>query len=257
MSGNGNQLLIPPDSKSRGKPLSEIAKQERPQPLTSSPLQRQQPLTGKIITLAEYKDSKGMTQEETLAEANKQGKTLVTNLWADEDLNKNDGLTQRSSTYPIWTGIMAAYEKPNTALKDKIIYTDSSSKITYIFNVPQQFQGEKNCILCIAHGFINGTPTFTHAQTPEGMLIQVADQSLIALIKNYNKADGWYLPESQFGIPVGAASDSNNKAARYSYRINDGSYIVLVARGDGIDGGRRGVGAGSQPSDRFGVLVHG
>ncbi len=251
-----SNLIIPITAKFGGIPLAQLAKQERKQQTPAPPMPRQQPLAGNIILLSPR--NPGMTQEEAVAAANSQRKILVTNLWADDDLVNKDGLNQRNNTYGIWTGLMVAYEKPGVALKDSITYTDSSSKITYTFNVPPQFKGEKNCILCVAHGFLaNGTPTFQHKQVSGGTLIEVADPSLISLIKNYNKDDGWYLPEPQFGIPVGASSKDTNQAARYSYRINSDSYIGLVARVDVVDGGgQRYVNADGLPSFLLGVLAY-
>ena len=254
-----NNLIISPDSKSRGRTLAEIAK-DGPAKQASSIL-RQRPLTGNLITLAKYRGDQGrvntgLSQEEAVKQANEKGLTIASNLFADDDLVNKDGYHLRTDTYFIWTGVMAAYEKPGVALRSTITYTDPDSKITYFFNVPPKFKGKKNCILCIAHGFLaNGTPTFKHTQTQDGVLIEVADPSLISLIKNFNKDNGCHLPEPQFGIPVGANSDAKNTAARGFYRLN-GSYIGLVARGcDSWDIWERDVEIHLKPSARLGVLA--
>lgn len=258
-------LIISPNAKFGGKTLEQIAKEERKQETKTAPqtFQRQNVLPGDIIALASYGGSKGKTQEEAVKEANEKKLIIANNLWADKDLNQDGGYSQRSGTYPIWTGTMVAYEKPGVAFKDKIVCTDSETSIAYVFEVPFQFKGKTNCILCIDHGFLDdGKQIFEHVKLttpqgdPPGVLIKVADLSLVKCIENYNKADGWYVPEKEFGIPVGSKSKDSVPDARYSWRINDGSYVGLVARGYDVVDGLRDVGAGGRPSVRLGVLAY-
>ena len=259
------KLIISKDAKYLGKSLEEMAKVEVKQKAIpqAQAFRKQNILPGQIMTLAEYNNSKGKTQEEAVKAANDQKLIIASNLLADDDLNNKDGYNQRSGTYPIWTGTMVAYEKSGVALKDKITYTDSETSITYVFEVPSKFKGKKDCILCIDHGFLeDGTPIFEHVKLtipqgdPPGILIKVADQSLIKCIENYNKADGWYMPEKDFGIPVGSKSKDSVADARYSYRINNGSYAGLVARGDYDDDRLRSVYAYLRLSLRLGVLAY-
>ena len=253
---SGSKFIIPPDSKSRGRTLAEIAKDEQKQPVKqASPISRQQLLTGNVILLS-IRDP-GRDQGGAIAEANKKGKTLVTNLWADDDVVNRNGLNQRANAYPSWTGTMVAYEMPGVAFGKRIVYNYSSSS-PIIFNVPQQFVGRKDCILCINHGFLtNGIPILQRKFTPDGILIEVSDPSLIKLIRNFNMENGWYLPDPKFGIPVGVPSNSLNPAARYSFRMPDRPYIGLVARGSlGINNEKsRVVSTCNPPNETLGVLA--
>ena len=254
-----SKLIISKDARFMGKTLEEMAKEKVVQKTTSpaNNFRKQNVLPGQISTLAEYDNNKGMTQEQAVKAANDQKLIIASNLWADEDLNVKDGYNKRNSTCPIWTGTLVAYEKPGIEFGDMLTYTDSETKISYTFQVPKQYQGKTNCILAIDHGFLaDGTPVFEHVQSGGNILIKVADESLIKLIKNYNQADGWYLPEKDFGIPLGRTVDSKDPNARYSYRLNDSTYVGLVARGDYFGGRLRDVVAVDWPSVRLGVLAY-
>lgn len=84
--------------------------------------------------------------------------------------------------------------------------------------------------------------------------MQINDSSKIKIIENFPADNGWYLQESQFGIPIGSKASSNNDEARYLLRTNE--YVGLLARVYVYNYyGRHDVDAYGRPSVRIGVLA--
>lgn len=269
---SGNKLIIPPTAKFGGKTLEQLSKEPfKVEKKQQNPISRKN-VQAEGITILDYYE-KGKTQKEAVEEANRQGLALVSNTWADEDLNKHDGYNKRTVTvgtgqgasekkvYAIWTGTLIAYKKPGDDLGGEITCVDSDTTEKYVISVPLQFQNEKDCALVVPHFILeDGTPNIKyHAmQGNAGHIdyqIKITDESSIQLISDFPAKNGWYLPEASCGIPVGSGADSGNDAARYLYRATSSDYVGLVARGVDDDDGLRDVGAGVQPSDRLGVLA--
>lgn len=268
---SGNKLIINPQAKFGGKTLSEIAKKpfkEEKKQGRAFPQKKVQ--SESISVLDHYKQ--GKTQKEAVEAANSQDMALVSNKWADDDLNKHDGYNQRKEAtgsgngakeekvYAIWTGTLIAYRKPGEKLGSEIAYTDSQTSETYIFRVPVQFQNEVDCALVVQHSILeNGASNIIYHPIQNGAgiayEIKITDESSIQLIRDFPAKNGWYLPENSCGIPVGSGVESDNDAARYFWRVTDASYIGLVARGSDYVDGLRNVYAVDLPSYRLGVLA--
>lgn len=247
-----SKLIIPKDARFMGKTLEEMAKIEKKIPPVQNPIAQKNVQAEDILKIAPR--SKGLTQKETVEEANKKGLVLVSNKWADEDLNVHGGLKNRDDTYAIWTGTLIAYRKPGEKLGSEIICTDSQTNEVYTLAVPARFQKEKDCALVVPHGYLeDGTPNITYQASGNKYTIKVADESLIQLIKEFPTTNGWYLTEPLFGIPAGTGAISGNDAARYLYRSTS-EYLGLVARGVDFDDRQRDVFAICRPSFRLGVL---
>jgi len=140
-----------------------------------------------------------------------------------------------------------------------IEYTDPSTGIKYVFEVPVYLQNEKDIAPAVNHGFTaDGKPIISfRADGKNRFVFDVSDETLIGVIEAFPRHDGWYLAEGKFGIPAGDGSIPSNSDARYLSRIDD--YVGLLARGYYgriLDGYyvRCGVDAYWLPSGRFGAL---
>ena len=253
-----SKLIISKDARFMGKTLEEMAKIERKSEPVRNNLSQKNVKAEDIVKIAPR--SAGLTQKQAVEDANHRNLVLVSNTWADKDLNINDGINKRDDTYAIWTGTLIAYRKPGEKLGSEITYTDSQTSETYIFRVPVQYQNESNCALAVQHSIMeNGASNITYHAIQKGAgiayEIHVTDESAIQLIRNFPAKNGWYIPENSCGIPVGSGADSSNDAARHLWRIENGSYIGLVARGVDYGDGLRSVYACDGPSYRLGVLA--
>lgn len=208
------------------------------------------------VKIAQYDNGKGLTAKQAVDTANQKKIILLTNKDFDQRLVKTDTWKSEKEVYPAWTGTQVAYAKKNEKVDKFIEYTDSETKIRYVFEAGDA-QGEKNVILAINHGFTqDGKPLITYNKDGENtVLVQIAKEGKIDIVPNFPTSDNWYLTDSKFGIPVGESVGSSNDDARYLWRLDKG-YVGLLARGDyDLDfDGRRNVDADDQPSVRFGVL---
>ena len=209
-----------------------------------------------VTKLAQYDNSKGLTQKEAISTANRMGSRILTNKEFDGRLVLSDTWKSETAVYPAWTGTLVAFGKKDSKLGDVVKYTDSNAGITYIFEVPKEYQNEKNTILVVNHGFsADGNALILPNEKGREITYDITDKSEIALITRFPSSNGWYCADNKFGIPLGVEIPSSNRYARYLYKVEN--YVGLLARGgDGFgDYYRRGVDAGYQPSGRFGVLI--
>ena len=203
-----------------------------------------------IVKIAQYDNNKGLTAKQAVDTANQKKIILLTN--KDFDKRLMDGTYKsEKEVYPAWTGTQVAYTKKNEKVDKFIEYTDSETKIRYVFEAGDA-KGEKNVILAINHGFTqDGKPFIIYNKDGENtVLVQIDKSAKVDIISNFPTSDNWYLTDSKFGIPVGESVGSSNDDARYLWRLDKG-YVGLLAR---VYDGRRDVVAFYQPSGRFGVL---
>ena len=212
-----------------------------------------------MVKIAQYDNNKGLTAKQAVDTANQKKLILLSNKDFDQRLVKTDTWKSEKEVYPAWTGTQVAYTKKNEKVDKFIEYTDSETKIRYVFEAGDA-KGEKNVILAINHGFTqDGKPLITYNKDGDNtVLVQIAKEAKVDIFPNFPTTNDWYLTDSKFGIPVvESAGSSNDDAPRYLYRLDKG-YVGLLARGyyylilSYIN--RRYVYANLQPSDRFGVL---
>ena len=207
-----------------------------------------------VTKLAQYDNSKGLTQKEAISTANRMGSRILANKEFDGRLVLSDTWKSEKEVYPAWTGTLVAFREKGAKLGDVVKYTDSGT--TYIFEVPKEYQNEKNAILVVNHGFLaDGNALILPNEKGREITYDITDKSQIALLQNFPSSDGWYNADNKFGIPLGAGISSSNTDARYLYKVQN--YVGLLARGFisiyGLN--RRNVYAIIQPSNRFGVLI--
>ena len=210
-----------------------------------------------VTKLAQYDNSKGLTQKEAISTANRMGSRILTNKEFDGRLVLSDTWKSETAVYPAWTGTLVAFGKKDSKLGDVVKYTDSNAGITYIFEVPKEYQNEKNTILVVNHGFsTDGNAFIIPNEKGREITYDITDKSEIALITRFPSSNGWYCADNKFGIPLGVEIPSNNRYARYLYKAEN--YVGLLARGLYVNfdyNYRRVVNAVSLPSVRFGVLI--
>ena len=103
-----------------------------------------------IVKIAQYDNNKGLTAKQAVDTANQKKIILLTN--KDFDKRLMDGTYKsEKEVYPAWTGTQVAYTKKNEKVDKFIEYTDSETKIRYVFEAGDA-KGEKNVILAINHG---------------------------------------------------------------------------------------------------------
>ncbi len=142
---------------------------------------------------------------------------------------------------PAWSGTMIGYEEVGKKFGSTIEDFDLHARVRYVFPVPRQYQGENNAILIVEHPYysleIDGKNRVVHATG-------------VDLIRQFPNQNGWYLPDSVHGIPVGEVSPDDR--AQRLYRT--GKNVVNVVRYV-YELGRPLVDLGCVPSNTFGVLV--
>jgi|GEM_PF-1098741 len=209
-----------------------------------------------ITKLAQYDDGKGLTQKEAIFAANRMGSRILANKEFDKRLVLSDTWKSEKEVYPAWTGTLVAFGKKDAKLGDVVKYTDSNAGITYIFEVPKEYQNERNAILVVNHGFSDdGNARILPNEKGREITYNITEKSEIAIITRFPSSNGWYCADNKFGIPLGVEIPSDNRYARYLYKVEN--YVGLLARGGDFGGVNRWyVGAGYRPSGRFGVLIN-
>ena len=80
---------------------------------------------------------------------------LMSNKKFDTRLVLSDTWISEKEVYPAWTGTLVAYKFPDEKFGDVVKYTIEDMGITYLLEIPKEYQNEKNAILVVNHGFID------------------------------------------------------------------------------------------------------
>ena len=206
------------------------------------PKEPSKPLSFTPKILKEYRS--GATFEEALKLSEKEGKPLLTNLQADEILHNLEAYEQNKKLFHCWTGLITVYENPGTPFGKYVKDPDSG----WIFDIPKAYQGQKDIALVLQQ------KDYKIVEGEYG--IKFLKASKMEAIP-FPASNGWYLPETKFGLPSGEKSNQENPKARYLWRVSGGDPIRPVAR-YGIWHGylRRIVNCSGMPVDcRLGVGV--
>jgi hypothetical protein len=165
-----------------------------------------------FVRIAEYDGGKGLSMIDSINAANQRNLRILSNPELDYRLVDSDEWKKEREMYPCYSGTFIAYEAPGIAFGKTISFSG------LVVNVPKQFRDRKDCALVCNHpDFILKDNVFTLGRSAKCI--------------SFPSSDGWYIPESEFGIPNGDKTNSLNKAARYLWRRNS-SFSGLVARDD-------------------------
>ena len=142
-----------------------------------------------------------------------------------------------------------AYEKPGTKL-DKVVDFFSRMYEPRVVLATGRYQGEKDVALVAL-----GLTSADFKREESSIVLDISDDRLTA-VQKFPALDGWYLPHAETGVPQGERVDADSTAARFLYRLTDGSsYAGLLTRLHVECTRRHGVYANSFQSDRFGVVA--
>jgi len=188
----------------------------------------------------------GVTMEDALAKADAEKRVNASNKRLDQAL-ASDEWKNIKEVFPCWSGTMAAYERAGEPFGEVVEYVDEQTKLKYLFPVPQNFRGKKDCILVAEH------PDYSLEVKGNERIVRVAKVDLIE--KFPAETQKWYLTDPKHGIPFGDQVDQSDSNARCLYRIE--KKVGFSARDYGLvdDGGGYGVYLGSRPSSALGVAV--
>ena len=208
----------------------------------------------KALQLIEFREE--MTLFEALAAAKREGKLIVSDYIHDRILNgiNNTELLKKFYVNLVRTGTLVIYEKPDKPFGEEVnLRLKGYDEVQYSisFEVPEQFQGKRDCALVIEH------PDFEFIEVGKNKYGIKAEKTYIHLIENFPKESRkWYNTDPETKIPIGAPVEKSEKDARYLWRSVD-AYIGTVARVySSFDcDGRRYVGLDVRPSLGFGVAL--
>jgi len=186
----------------------------------------------------------GATMEQVLARAEKEKRVIASNKRMDQALVESDEWKSIRNALWCWSGTMSAYEKPGKKFEKTIEYVDNKTKIRYVFEVPNQYVGEKDAVLIAEH------PDYRLEIDGNNRVIRAA---VVDLIERFpTEPHKWYLADPKHGIPVEDPIDSSDSNARYFYRIE--KRVGLSARDVNFGSGRV-VSLNNSHSVSFGVVV--
>ncbi len=177
--------------------------------------------------------SEVIEQTKGVLEANKKSLIIPSNIEEDRRL-QTDEWKKYKSAYAVWTGTLVATRKDNAPFEETLEFRGIK------FRVPEKFRG-KSGILAVNHpDFLLNGNTYTPGDS--------------AKLLKFPKENGWYKPESDFGIPNGKPSERDDNEARYLWRRDAEDFVGLLVRWGGYGDDRRDVGCNLDPDVRLGVL---
>ena len=164
---------------------------------------------------------------QALALAKQEGSLIVPNDVHDRILTETIDEQYLRQNYPVWTGTLVIYEKPNAPFGEKVVLNSRVHQLNYSisFAVPEQFQGKTNCALVVEH------PDFELINLKDNRYkIKLLEGASINLIENFpTHSQRWYNTDPETKIPIGEPVRKSEKDARYLCRL-DGHYLGPVAR---------------------------
>ena len=201
---------------------------------------------GQALEVIEF--HRGLTIFEALALAKREGRLIVPNNVHDKILTETRDEECLIQIYPLWSGTLVIYEAPDKKFDKKVVYgrvDKNNVKSSIFFNVPKQFRGLRNCALVVEH------PDFDLIDLGNNKYeLKITDEK-VHQIQDFPKSDGWYMPNTETGIPHGGEVEQSSNS-RYLWRIVNGSYLGPLIRGVG---GRCNVVAVSGHDSAFGVAL--
>jgi len=181
---------------------------------------------------------------ETLNKEHGTGLTVVSHSVADIALNVGE-TWQKLPAFAVDASI--AYEKPGTRLGKEIVFSvQGEPRVVLAIG---KYKGERDIALVTL-----GLTSADFKKDGNSFVLDIPENRLV-VVPNFPGPDGWYMPHAETGVPHGKKVEGSSDA-RYLYRLNDSSYVGLLARGRGSFGGvRRSVFLGGRASGRFGVVA--
>jgi hypothetical protein len=190
--------------------------------------------------------SEGISFDHAFRMAKERNERIISNKEVDKIAQEysTEACGQFKEAYPVWTGTMAAYTKPNENFDSVIQCRDPDSGISWIFPVPFEYRNFKDAVLVAEH------PNY-ELEIKHGKITVHAEKSKILLVENFPKKGGWYKFDEKTAIPISAPFSTDHgqhigDRTKFLWRIQ--KRIGPIVRGRGLD-------AYAPPSTLLGVLT--
>ncbi len=166
-----------------------------------------------------------LTVFEALALAKRERSIIVPNGIHDRILTETTDEQYLRQNYPLWTGTLVIYEKPDRPFGEQVVFSWEHNQVKYSisFNIPEQFRGKRNGALVVEH------PDFDLIALGNNKYELRIDGQNVHQIDVFPKKDGCYIPHAETGVPQGENAEANSNT-RHLYRLNDSSYMGLLVR---------------------------
>ncbi len=147
---------------------------------------------------------------------------VISHKVADVALNVGEAWKSLASGSPFAVDASIAYEKPGVKLEKEIVFSSFQGE-PRVVSATGKYNGEKNISL-VALG-ISGKD---FKKDGREIRLDIPDERFI-VVPDFPDQNGWYMPHAETGVPHGKKVESSPDA-RYLWRLNDSSYVGLVAR---------------------------
>jgi len=161
---------------------------------------------------------------------------------------QTDEWRQISKGLLCWTGTMTAYAKQDEAFIGTVEFIDPNTSERWVFRVPKEHQGTRNGILVAEH------PDYTVERDGNNLVVH-PNEGAVSLVQRFPKEDGWYLTDSEHGIPTGNQVSNSNSDARSLWRVDSRVGPVGRVYGNFIGYYRHTVFLNDWPSGGSGVVM--
>jgi hypothetical protein len=205
-----------------------------------------------IVRIAQW--DAGLTQRQAVETANQRKLAIAPNLEFERRLMHTDIWRSEREMYTAISGTLVAYEKAGARIGRFITYSEKGT--TYAIEANPKAIGMINTALAVDHLIgAESRPNIEYEDKGGNNVLVKVEPSMLKIIEAFPAKEGWYVPEPEFGIPVGREVSYRNKVSCYPandpnpnahllVRV-DGSYVGLAARQyfgydyEGDLGGRR------------------
>lgn len=161
-----------------------------------------------------------------------------------------NGWRSARRAFASWSGTMVGYDEPGKPLGKTIEYYDRESCVTYIFPVPEAYQGKADVVLVTEH------PDFTLRE--DGRYKRIVLSGEVGIVEGFPAdSEKWYHCDPRYGIPTGIAAGAGDREARFLWRV--AKKVGLAVCGfnyrDIDEKTKRYIYLNDWPSDLYGVAV--
>jgi len=200
-----------------------------------------------LRVLAPYRDR--LPFKEAWLRAEGEGLVIASNARLDQALITEEW-KQFPELWPANSGTMIGHAKPGEKLGTEIVYPDPLKNEKWIFQVPEEYRGEKDALLVAEH------PNYSLRFEGEDIIVEPSSPSSIGIIRLFPSQKGWHAIDEVHKLPFGIQTNSANPDARYVWRAKESKVGPVVRDRGALDfDKRRSPCFDYGPSIGFGVAV--
>ena len=169
--------------------------------------------------------------EEALRMADEAGLVIASNRRLSKALlESEEWCSELRGLFTLWSGTMAAYDRPGQKIGSAIEYVHPETNVRYVFPVPKEHIGKENAVLVVEH------PDFTLEAEGNNRVVLAKDEDvgivpgfpLIPMRQRLGDPTQFYLGDEKYDIPAGKEVGVDIKEARMLSRM--GKRVGLVSR---------------------------